>query len=71
MNSDKENKVVNNTKIRVTQIGSSIGRKYNQKQTLIGLGLNKMHKAVVLDNTPSIRGMVKKIQHLLKVENLN
>ncbi len=58
-------------RIRVTQIGSGIGRKYDQEQTLIGLGLNKMYKTVILENTASIRGMVKKIQHLLKVENLN
>jgi len=56
--------------IKVTQIGSSIGRKYDQKQTLIGLGLNKMHKSVILKNTPSIKGMVNKVQHLLKVENI-
>lgn len=52
--------------IMVTQIGSSIGRKYDQEQTLIGLGLNKMHKSVTLANTPSIMGMVKKVRHLVK-----
>lgn len=66
-------KVVKNGKaqIKVTQIGSPIGRKYDQRQTLIGLGLNKMHKERLLENTPSIRGMVEKVKHLVKVENIN
>ncbi len=69
MNSDKEK--MNDAKVKVTQIGSSIGRKYDQEETLIGLGLNKMHKSVILKDTSSIRGMIKKVQHLLKVENIN
>lgn len=71
MSSERETRVISNTKFKVTQIGSSIGRKYDQEQTLIGLGLNKMYKTVIVENTASIRGMIKKIQHLLKVENLN
>lgn len=58
-------------KIKVTQIGSSIGKKYDQAQTLVGLGLNKMHKTRVLEDTKSVRGMIKKVQHLLKVEIVN
>lgn len=54
--------------IKVTQIGSSIGRPDTQKATLVGLGLNKMHKTAVLEDTPSIRGMIKKVAHLVRVE---
>lgn len=69
MNSDKEK--MNDAKVKVTQIGSSIGRKYDQEETLVGLGLNKMHKSVILQDTNSVRGMIKKVRHLLKVENIN
>ncbi len=55
-------------KIKVTQIGSPIGRPAVQRQTLVGLGLNKMHRSRVLDDTPSIRGMITKVDHLVKVE---
>lgn len=55
-------------KIKVTQIGSPIGRPKDQRATLVGLGLNKMHRTRVLDDTPSIRGMVNKVHHLVKVE---
>jgi large subunit ribosomal protein L30 len=54
--------------IKVTQINSSIGRPESQRKTLIGLGLNKMYKTVELEDTPSIRGMIKKVSHLLRVE---
>lgn len=54
--------------IKVTQIASPIGRPDVQRQTLIGLGLNKMNKTVVLEDTPSIRGMIKKVSHLLRIE---
>ncbi|MBH20858.1 MAG: 50S ribosomal protein L30 [Rhodobiaceae bacterium] len=53
--------------IKIMQIGSSIGRKFDQKQTLIGLGLNKIGRIKVLEDTPSVRGMVRKVQHLVKV----
>ena len=53
--------------IKKMQIGSSIGRKFDQKQTLIGLGLNKIGRIKVLEDTPSVRGMVRKVQHLVKV----
>lgn len=52
----------------VTQIGSPIGRKSYQRATLIGLGLNKMHKSRELEDTPSVRGMINKVGHLVKVE---
>ncbi len=54
--------------IKVTQIGSTIGRPDSQKATLIGLGLNKMHKTRELEDTPAVRGMIKKVSHLVKVE---
>jgi len=54
--------------IRVTQIGSPIGRKPGQKETLIGLGLNKRHRTRVLEDTPSVRGMINKVRHLLQVQ---
>ncbi|WP_116086977.1 50S ribosomal protein L30 [Tropicimonas sp. IMCC34011] len=53
--------------IVVKQIGSPIRRPANQRQTLIGLGLNKMHKTRELEDTPSIRGMVRKIPHLVEI----
>jgi large subunit ribosomal protein L30 len=54
--------------VKVTQIASAIRRREIQSQTLAGLGLNKMHRTVVLEDTPSIRGMIEKVKHLLKVE---
>ena len=55
-------------RVKVTQVGSPIGRRKDQRQTLIGLGLNKMHRTRVLEDTPSVRGMIRKVNHLLKVE---
>jgi large subunit ribosomal protein L30 len=55
--------------VTVTQIGSPIGRQAYQRQTLIGLGLNKMHKTRELEDTPSVRGMINAVQHLVKVED--
>lgn len=52
----------------VTQIRSPVGREASQRATLIGLGLNKMHRSRVLEDTPSIRGMILKVAHLVKVE---
>ena len=53
--------------IVVRQIGSPIRRPAKQRQTLIGLGLNKMHKTRELEDTPSVRGMVRKIPHLVEI----
>ncbi|MFK7944397.1 MAG: 50S ribosomal protein L30 [Paracoccaceae bacterium] len=53
--------------IVVKQIGSPIRRPQEQRATLIGLGLNKMHKTRELEDTPSIRGMVNKIPHLVEI----
>lgn len=55
--------------VRVTQTGSPIGRQAYQRATLIGLGLNKMHKTRGLEDTPSVRGMIEKVKHLVKVED--
>jgi large subunit ribosomal protein L30 len=57
-------------KIRVTQIASGNGQKPGQQATLVGLGLNKIRKSREFSATPEILGMVKKIAHLLKVEEL-
>ena len=53
-------------KIKVKQISSSVRRKPYQKKNLVGLGLNKLHKTVELDDTPSIRGMINKVSHLVE-----
>ncbi len=54
--------------LQVTQIGSPIGRPQWQRQTLIGLGLNKMHRSRELEDTPSVRGMINRVHHLVRVE---
>jgi large subunit ribosomal protein L30 len=54
--------------VRVTQVASAAGRKPGQRETLIGLGLNKLRRSRVLDDTPSIRGMIRKVAHLVRVE---
>jgi large subunit ribosomal protein L30 len=59
------------SQIKVTQIKSCIARKYDQEQTLIGLALNKMHKSAIHIDTPSIRGMIRKVKHLVRVEIVN
>lgn len=56
------------TKVKVTQIKSPIGRTKDQRTTLIGLGLNKLNRSSVLEDTPSVRGMINKVAHLVKVE---
>jgi large subunit ribosomal protein L30 len=55
-------------RLRVTQIGSPIGRRKDQRGTLIGLGLNKMNRSRLLEDTPSVRGMINKVRHLVRVE---
>ena len=55
--------------VKVTQLGSPIGRKPGQKETLIGLGLNKRHRTRELEDTPAVRGMIRKVAHLMKVED--
>jgi ribosomal protein L30, bacterial/organelle len=53
----------------VTQTASPIGRKHDQRETLIGLGLNKLHRTRELEDTPAVRGMIAKVAHLVRVEN--
>jgi large subunit ribosomal protein L30 len=53
--------------IKLTQTGSPIRRTPDQRQTLIGLGLNKMHRTVELTDTPEVRGMIRKVQHMVTV----
>ena len=53
--------------IVVKQIGSPIRRPKDQRETLIGLGLNKMHKIRELEDTPDVRGMINKVKHLVEV----
>jgi large subunit ribosomal protein L30 len=54
--------------IKVTLLKSGIGRKKDIRETLTGLGLTKLHKTVVLKDTPPIRGMIEKVAFMLKVE---
>lgn len=62
--------MVNSTasKVKVTQIASVIGRQKDQKQTLVGLGLNRIGVTRELENTPAVQGMISKVRHLVKVE---
>ena len=54
--------------VTVTQTGSPIGRRKDQRATLVGLGLNKLHRSRELEDTPSWRGMSDKVKHLVRVE---
>nr|WP_272210490.1 50S ribosomal protein L30 [Marinicella sp. W31]MDC2876378.1 50S ribosomal protein L30 [Marinicella sp. W31] len=53
--------------VTVEQTGSPIRRPASQRQTLIGLGLNKMHRVRTLEDTPAVRGMINKVAHLVRV----
>ncbi|KTQ96690.1 50S ribosomal protein L30 [Aureimonas ureilytica] len=53
--------------VTVEQVGSPIRRPSEQRATLIGLGLNKMHRTSTLEDTPSVRGMIAKVSHLVRV----
>jgi large subunit ribosomal protein L30 len=54
--------------IKVKQTGSPIRRTKDQRATLVGLGLNKMHRVSELQDTPEVRGMIRKVQHMVEVE---
>lgn len=58
-------------KLRVQQVRSTIGRPQKQRLVMQGLGLRRMNQSVVVDNTPAFRGMVKKVIHLVKVEEID
>jgi large subunit ribosomal protein L30 len=53
--------------VTVEQTGSPIGRRHDQEETLIGLGLNKLHRRRVLEDTPAVRGMIRKVAHLVRI----
>jgi large subunit ribosomal protein L30 len=53
--------------VTVEQIGSPIRREAKQRQTLVGLGLNKLHRRSTLPDTPAVRGMIEKVKHLVRV----
>jgi large subunit ribosomal protein L30 len=55
-------------KIKITQTGSPIRRDKTQRATLVGLGLNKLGRQVEVEDTPDVRGQVRKVQHLVAVE---
>ena len=54
--------------VKITQTGSHIGRTDDQRATLIGLGLNKRHRSRELVDTPEVRGMINKVQHLVRID---
>ncbi|MBB4212374.1 50S ribosomal protein L30 [Rhodothalassium salexigens] len=56
--------------ITVTQTGSPIRRHKDQRETLVGLGLNKMHRTRTLEDSPAVRGMIDKVKHLVRVEEV-
>jgi large subunit ribosomal protein L30 len=56
------------SKIKITQVKSSIDRPHRQKNTLIALGLKKISQSVEVEETPQIAGMIKKVAHLVKTE---
>jgi large subunit ribosomal protein L30 len=55
--------------VTVRQIGSSIRRDAKQRQTLVGLKLNKLHRTSTLPDTPAVRGMIEKVKHLVRVQD--
>ena len=54
--------------VTVEQIGSPLRREGRQRQTLIGLGLNKKNRQRTLEDTPAVRGMIRKVSHLVRVD---
>jgi len=54
--------------LKVTQIASPIGRHRQQRAVLTGLGLNKLHRSRVLEDTPAVRGMINRVHHLVRVD---
>ena len=55
--------------IKIKQTGSPIRRKQDQRATLIGLGLNKKHRVSELQDSPEVRGMIRKVQHMVEVQD--
>jgi large subunit ribosomal protein L30 len=56
-------------KIKIKQTGSPIRRTKDQRATLVGLGLNKLHRVNELEDTPEVRGMIRKVHHMVTVES--
>lgn len=56
--------------LKITQIKSTIGHNYKQKRTITALGLKRLHHTIVHNDTPQIRGMIRKVNHLVKVEQV-
>lgn len=54
--------------LKITLVRSHIGKPANQKAVLNGMGLTKMNKSVILKDTPEVRGMIRKVSHMLRVE---
>jgi large subunit ribosomal protein L30 len=61
------NKTTANKTVTVKQVASPQRRPADQRQTLVGLGLNKMHRTSTLADTPAVRGMIAKVAHLIQV----
>ncbi|MGD8394193.1 MAG: 50S ribosomal protein L30 [Candidatus Eiseniibacteriota bacterium] len=57
-------------KLKITQVRSSIGRQWRQGLTIRALGIRRMHGSVVHDDTPQIRGMIRRVSHLVRVEDV-
>jgi len=57
--------------VRITYVRSAIGRSYRQKRVVKALGLKRLHHSRIMVDSPSLRGMIGKIQHLLEVEPVN
>ena len=57
-------------KVRITQVRSAIHRPKDQKRTLVALGITKLNQSREVDDSPTVMGMVKKVEHLLKVEKV-
>lgn len=55
-------------KVKITQVKSAIKRPHDQKKTLIALGLTKLNRSRVVEESPAVMGMIRKVEHLLKVE---
>jgi large subunit ribosomal protein L30 len=64
----KKERAADQATVIVTQVGSPIGRRNDQRATLVGLGLNKIGRTRELEDTPAVRGMIAKVAHLLRVE---
>ena len=57
-------------KLRITKIKSVINRPENQKRTMVALGLHKMNQSKEIEDTPMLKGMIQKVEHLLKIEEI-